>query len=46
MPNEPLESFLELQTVEDANKVDLQKYTFLERMSATKGNYCFKIRQR
>jgi hypothetical protein len=38
-------NFLEKETVDDANDVDLDKYTFLERMSAKKGLYCFKVRQ-
>lgn len=38
-------NFLEVTTVEDANKVDLNTYTFLERMSAERGKYCFKIRE-
>jgi len=39
------ENFIEKETVDDANAVDLDKYTFLERMSAKKGLYCFKVRQ-
>lgn len=39
------ENFLEKETTEQANLVDLDKYTFLERMSARKGVYCFKIRE-
>jgi len=38
-------NFIEKITVEEANEVDLDKYTFLERMSAQKGRYCFKIRE-
>ena len=38
-------NFLEKETVDAANTVDLDRYTFLERMSAAKGMYCFKIRQ-
>lgn len=38
-------NFLERSTVEEANIVDLSIYTFLERMSAKKGIYCFKIRE-
>ena len=39
------DNFLEKETVDDANNVDLDKYTFLERMSAKKGLYCFKVRE-
>ena len=39
------DSFVEVETVEEANKIDMSKYTFLERMSAKKGVYCFKIRE-
>lgn len=41
-----LPNFLELVSVEEANKIDLNFYTFLERLSATKGLYCFKIREK
>lgn len=40
-----IKNFLELATVEDANVVNLDLYTFLERMSAKKGVYCFKVRE-
>lgn len=40
-----LRNFLEVMTVEEANRVDLNLYTFLERLSAKKGVYCFKIRE-
>lgn len=40
-----LRNFLEVLMVEEANKVDLNLYTFLERLSAKKGIYCFKIRE-
>jgi len=40
-----LKNFLEVVLVEEANKVDLNLYTFLERLSAKKGIYCFKIRE-
>jgi len=39
------DNFIEKETVDDANAVDLDKYTFLERMSAKKGLYCFKVRE-
>jgi len=39
------DNFIEKETVDDANAVDLDKYTFLERLSAKKGLYCFKVRQ-
>jgi hypothetical protein len=38
-------NFLEVASVEEANNVDLNTYTFLERLSAQKGVYCFKIRE-
>jgi len=41
MPN-----FIEKNSVDEANTVSLELYTFLERMSAEKGVYCFKIRER
>lgn len=40
------ENFIECETVEQANKVDLSQYTFLERLSAEKKLYVFKVRQR
>lgn len=39
------ENFVEKDTVEEANNVDLSKYTFLERMSSVRNKYCFKIRE-
>ena len=39
-------NFIEVVTVEEANRVDLNFYTFLERLSAKKGLYCFKIREK
>ena len=38
-------NFIEKETLDAANEVDLDKYTFLERMSAKKGVYCFKVRE-
>lgn len=38
-------NFIEKITVDEANEVDLDKYTFLERLSAQRGIYCFKIRE-
>ena len=38
-------NFIEKDTVESANTVDLDRYTFLERMSAKLGKYCFKVRE-
>ena len=38
-------NFIEKDDVNTANEVDLDKYTFLERMSAKLGKYCFKIRE-
>ena len=46
MINRNINNFLELDTVEDANKVSLEKYVFLERLSAERGKYCFKVRQK
>lgn len=40
-----MDNFLEVATVEEANKISLEEYTFLERLSAKKGVYCFKIRE-
>lgn len=37
--------FVECKTVEEANNIDLGQYTFLDRFSASKGLYCFKIRE-
>ena len=39
------QNFIERPTVDEANQVDLDKYTFLERLSAKRGTYCFKIRE-
>lgn len=36
-------NFLELETVEEANNVDLKTYTFI---GFKQDNYCFKIRQK
>ena len=38
-------NFIEVNTVEEANAVNLDVYTFLDRVSATRGLYCFKIRE-
>jgi hypothetical protein len=43
--SEKMKSFIEVATVEEANNIPLDYYTFLERMSAVKGIYCFKIRE-
>ncbi len=40
-----MNNFLECGAVEDANKIDLDYYTFLDRVSASRGKYCFKIRE-
>lgn len=40
-----MNNFVECDNVESANKIDLDVYTFLERISASKGLYCFKIRE-
>jgi hypothetical protein len=39
-------NFIEVKTVLEANGVNLDKYTFLERLSAERGSFCFKIRER
>jgi len=38
-------SFIEVGSVEEANKINMEYYSFLERMSAVKGIYCFKLRE-
>jgi len=40
-----MNNFLECETVEQANKVDLDVYTFCDRLSGKKGVYCFKVRE-
>ena len=37
-------NFIECKDIEQANKIDLNKYVFLDGISAKKGLYCFKIR--
>jgi len=37
-------NFVEVETVDEANDVDLSMYTFCERLSAKRGMYIFKIR--
>ena len=39
-------SFICCDTILEANGVNLDRYTFLERMSAKTGKWCFKIRER
>lgn len=39
------QNFIEKDTVSEANTVDLTIYTFLEKMSAIRNRYCFKIRE-
>ena len=39
------ENFKELNTIEEANLIDLNNYTFLDRFSAVRGKFCFKIRE-
>lgn len=39
-----MDNFIEKDTVIEANTVDLGKYTFLERLSAVRNKYCFKIK--
>ena len=38
-------NFIEKDTVEEANEVDLKQYRWSERMSAVKGKYVFVLRQ-
>ena len=38
-------NFLELKTVDEANQVNMNLYTFLEKLSTQRGMYCFKIRE-
>ena len=38
-------NFIEKDTVDEANEVDLTKYRWSERMSAVKGKYIFVLRQ-
>jgi hypothetical protein len=40
-----MENFIEAKTVEEANRVNLTQYTFLERLSAARALYIFKIRE-
>lgn len=40
-----LPNFVEKSTVDEANTVNLDEYTFLERLSAQRGLYCFKRRE-
>jgi len=40
-----MNNFIECETVIEANKVDLDVYTFCDRLSGKKGLYCFKIRE-
>jgi len=39
------ENFVEVKSVEEANTVDLNFYTFMERFSATRGTFVFKVRE-
>jgi hypothetical protein len=39
-------NFIEVSSVEDANKVDLSLYTFCERLEASRGTFVFKVRQK
>lgn len=38
-------NFIERANVDDANTINLDEYTFLERLSANRGTYCFKVRE-
>ena len=46
IPNEKIPNFMEFDDVRDANVTDLSKYVFLDRFSAVRNKYCFKIRQK
>jgi hypothetical protein len=39
------DNFIEVKSVEEANKIDMNQYTFLERFSSTHGSFIFKIRE-
>ena len=39
-------NFLEFDDVEGANTVSLKHYVFLDRFSAERRKYCFKVRQK
>lgn len=39
-------TFLELNSAIEASRVSLEDYVFLERLSAERGSFCFKVRQR
>lgn len=39
------ENFVEVKSVDEANKVDMNQYTFLERFSSTRGTFVFKVRE-
>ena len=38
-------NFIEVDTVDEANKIDLNFYIFLDKQSASRNKYCFKIRE-
>lgn len=40
------DNFVEVESLEDANSIDLDAYTFLDRLSAERGTFCFKIREK
>jgi hypothetical protein len=40
-----MKSFIECETIQEANKIDLDTYHFLERLSGKRGTWCFKIRE-
>jgi hypothetical protein len=39
-------NFIEVDTIDEANQVDLSKYRWSERMSSKTGKYVFTLRQR
>ena len=42
---EDMKNFVEAKTLDEANDISLNDYTFLERLSAKRGTWCFKIRE-
>lgn len=43
-PEKP--NFVEVSTVQEANKINLDLYRYDEGMSSKRGTWCFKIRER
>jgi len=40
-----MDNFVEVKSIEEANMVDLKVYTFLDRVSGSRGTFVFKIRE-